>query len=827
MNVTFWLGTPRINDKVIAIFASTPQDASAAVAHLNRGNVQLAVFLFCLEAPAASIAEKCAHVCVHPNPNRLFSIARGRLSGRWVALGVASWNRAPGNLLLKIAPFFFPPFRVLVVNEHGDFFAGNPRGIFKHCSNRISDRIRTGVSWVRGALQMVNARAHTAASWIQGALQEIYSEIDLPGPFEFFGSFSSSLSRLAFSSMRHSETLVVSARRSPGDGAVVVHLPRGEWRRHEILRVITASEARWVVFLDTNRQRGDQPWTDMLPLFEEARTFAVSRQIFFRGWLKTVLPAAPFRPLQPGEASQVLAPLSTQIVFDREQLLALGLPNLRSSAANFCFLFWQAAAAGWRCYSVGSQEPVSQLPAMPQCEAQFVQALLHDSAAARLQPRELALARGSIARRIIGPDSFRNLPRILVVSPYLPFPLSHGGAVRIYNLCRSLSRTFDLVLACFREKDDFTDHARLHEIFREVYVVSIDEVHRNPALPPQVAGYESSAMRALIPQICAERRIDILQIEYTQLASYRETVPHLPAILVEHDITFSLYRQFADRDQTPAAERAYESWRKFEADRFHVFDKIWTMSETDRDLAIEAGAPSENVAVVPNGVDIEKFHGGPAPADSNEILYIGSFRHLPNYLAFRELCDVIMPLVWRQIPQATLRVVAGPRHEEYWSGPREVDPRITVHGFVSDISLVYRSCALTVVPLPVSAGTNIKVMETLASERALVTTPIGCAGLGLRHGVDALICNLGSDFADGVCHLLRNPTTRRALARHGRKTAEDRFSWESIKDRGAETYAELLGLEESTLETCGPSTTASLPGHRLSAHQTQPQYRRT
>jgi glycosyltransferase involved in cell wall biosynthesis len=820
---------PRVEDKVIAVFASSSPDALAAIEHIHRGNVHLPVFLFCLEVPSSSVTEKCAQVIVCPNPLRLVFKARTQLSCHWVALGIAAWNRKPGSLLIKIAPFLFPPFRVLLMNEHRDFFPGRPHGILKHCSNRLADRLRTAGSWIKGAAHVLYSSARTACNWIQGAVHllysgacEVYAEIDLPGPFELVAQFSSPLSRFVFSHLSQSEVLVVSARRATGYSAVAIHLPQGEWRRDEILRALSGSLARWVVFIDTDSRHGDQPWTDMLPLFDEPRTFAAARQVSFQGWLKSVLPSAPFRVLQPDEASQVLAPVSSQIVFDREHLLALGLPNLRSAAANFCLLFWQAAAAGWRCYSVGSRQAVTQLPAMPQCEAQFVQALVRDPAVAHLQPRELALSRGSIARRIAGPNSFRGLPRILVVSPYLPFPLTHGGAVRIYNLCRSLSRDFDLVLACFREKDDFTDHARLHEIFREVYVVSIDEVHNNPALPLQVTGYESSAMRALIPQICAERRIDILQLEYTQMAAYRETVPHLPAILVEHDITFSLYEQLAHRAKTPSADRAYESWRKFESGRLQAFDMVWTMSESDRVLAIEAGATPEQVAVVSNGVDIEKFHGGFTPDVSDEILYIGSFRHLPNYLAFRELCDVIMPLVWLQNPNATLRVVAGPHHEAYWPGSHHVDSRITVHGFVSDVAALYRNCALTVAPLPVSAGTNIKVMETLASERALVTTPIGCAGLGLRHGIDALICDLGSEFADAICHLLRNPTTRRTLARHGRKTAEDRFSWESIKDRAAKTYEALVG-QVGNLRPNGirpPAFPTSLPGNRLSAHQT-------
>ena len=42
-------------------------------------------------------------------------------------------------------------------------------------------------------------------------------------------------------------------------------------------------------------------------------------------------------------------------------------------------------------------------------------------------------------------------PRVLVASPYLPFPLSHGGAVRMYNLMRRAAEEFDLVLVAFTE----------------------------------------------------------------------------------------------------------------------------------------------------------------------------------------------------------------------------------------------------------------------------------------------------------------------------------------------------------------------------------------
>jgi glycosyltransferase involved in cell wall biosynthesis len=353
-------------------------------------------------------------------------------------------------------------------------------------------------------------------------------------------------------------------------------------------------------------------------------------------------------------------------------------------------------------------------------------------------------------------------------------------------------------LACFGEKNDVVDYAHLHEVFREVHVVGLDEVNHDPSLPDAVAGYESSAMRALIYRICAEHPVDLVQIEYTQMAGYREAAPNVPAILVEHDITFSLYRQFAERDKTPAATRNFQLWHKFESERLQAYDAVWTMSEDDRDLALSTGASPDVVAVVPNGVSIENFRPSPEPRGQHEILYVGSFRHLPNYLAFEELSARIMPVVWETLPNATLRVVAGPRHEEFWTGSKDIDPRITVHGFVSDIASFYRNCTIAVAPLPVSAGTNIKVMEALASARAMVTTPVGCAGLGLRHRYDAMVCDLPS-FPRAICELLNKPVLRRSIGRHARETAEARFSWESIQERAADSYLRLLGEAESAV----------------------------
>ncbi len=45
-------------------------------------------------------------------------------------------------------------------------------------------------------------------------------------------------------------------------------------------------------------------------------------------------------------------------------------------------------------------------------------------------------------------------PRVVVVSAYVPFPLAHGGAVRIHNLTERAAAEWDQILVCFSEVDD-------------------------------------------------------------------------------------------------------------------------------------------------------------------------------------------------------------------------------------------------------------------------------------------------------------------------------------------------------------------------------------
>jgi glycosyltransferase involved in cell wall biosynthesis len=377
-------------------------------------------------------------------------------------------------------------------------------------------------------------------------------------------------------------------------------------------------------------------------------------------------------------------------------------------------------------------------------------------------------------RRIDGRPPVPGRPRIAVLAPYLPWPLSHGGAVRLWNLLRETARDFDIYFFGFEDGQSEEDLRRAAEVCIRLSVAAKPR-YRQPRWsslqPPEVCEFHSPALQRAIQ----DEKFDLLQVEYTQMASYGGD------ILVEHDVTFDLFGQVA-RDQPTLSNRwNLWRWRKFENRALRGARRVVVMS--DKDAALVAPAPA---VVIPNGVDLQRFQPS-AETPGRRLLFIGSFRHFPNVRAYRFFVEQVWPL----LTNVTLTVVAGPHPELYWADPPPSD-RIRLLGFVADVKPLYDETNLVVIPTVVSAGTNLKALEAMAMERAMVSTPSGVAGLGLEHDESVCIAGLAAEFAAAIHRLLEDPDLRRQMARRARALAENRYGWPALAERQTRLWRELL-----------------------------------
>jgi polysaccharide biosynthesis protein PslH len=380
-------------------------------------------------------------------------------------------------------------------------------------------------------------------------------------------------------------------------------------------------------------------------------------------------------------------------------------------------------------------------------------------------------------------------PRVLIASPYVPFPLSHGGAVRMYNLMRRAAAWIDQILVAFTETAD-PPPAELLEICAQVVLVRRAGSHLQGAgnRPDAVEEFDSPAFRAALRQAIREWQPRVAQLEFTQMAQYAKDCAPARTILVEHDITFDLYTQLLALDEDWDLRRQLKLWKKFENAAWRNVDRVVVMSERDR-----AAVASGNSVVLPNGVDLERFRTPAEAPEPNRLLFIGSFAHLPNLLA----AEFLLREIWPRLRGAKLHLIAGARHE-YHLGRSQVrldldSPGIEVEGFVPDVRPAYARAAVVIAPLRASAGTNIKILEAMAMGKAIVSTRAGVHGLDLAPGEDFLLAESAEEFAHSVENLLADPAECGRLGAAARRSVEQRHNWDSIASAQTELYRELLG----------------------------------
>ncbi len=389
----------------------------------------------------------------------------------------------------------------------------------------------------------------------------------------------------------------------------------------------------------------------------------------------------------------------------------------------------------------------------------------------------------------------RGHKKILVVCPYLPVPPAHGGAVRMLNLIKNLSVRNDVDVLSFIDSDDERASApqlepycrRLRLVLRRLPSGRYD-AWRDRSW--HIEEFDTPEMQQAVLDMMGEEDYDVLQIEYTQMASYHPGTRRCQTALDEVDVTFrSFYRRKIAGRRLAARHDIVDYLKlvRFEVESCRRFDHVLAMSATDA-ACLADYLPQKRQAIVEiaNGVDTSYYTPPAAWPGGRDLLFVGSYRHTPNQDGMRFFLRDVFPLIQRQAADARLYIVGdGP----WVDMPEAHNPAVTCTGFVEDTRPYLAHCATAVAPILAGSGTRIKILEALAAGIPVVSTSVGCEGIEARPGEDVLIADSAQDFATAVTRLLADPALAEKLRCNGRRLVEDKYDWRAIAARLDALYA--------------------------------------
>ena len=422
----------------------------------------------------------------------------------------------------------------------------------------------------------------------------------------------------------------------------------------------------------------------------------------------------------------------------------------------------------------------------------------------------VALGRRWLGRSVEIPPSpavdGEHRPRVLIVSPYPIYPANHGGAVRLFNLVKQLGATCSVHLLVFlRDQDE-------DEVQREALEAFCESVHFHrwepefetplwDLAPPNARLFWSSRAELRIRDLVERHRIEILQLEYTELAQYRRAAgPGVQVILVEHDVAFRSFRRrrgldFHHRypDSRAFGASALDSVRleRYEIRACREVDQIHVMSEEDGAfLSAYLSDRTQRIRLVPNAVDTEYYR--PAQEETRRgVLFVGNFENLPNLDAFEYFTSEIWPRLRQRMPEAEVSVVGAkmPDSIRAWDGR----DGIRIVGTVPDMRPYYHRHRLLACPIRAGSGTRLKLLEAYAAGIPAVATRLAAEGIEGQDGEHLLVADDPESFVEAMERLLRDEELAASIATAAMGLAVERYDWSASAENNRRGFHELLG----------------------------------
>ncbi|MBW4661183.1 MAG: glycosyltransferase family 4 protein [Drouetiella hepatica Uher 2000/2452] len=396
---------------------------------------------------------------------------------------------------------------------------------------------------------------------------------------------------------------------------------------------------------------------------------------------------------------------------------------------------------------------------------------------------------------------------ILMISSTFPYPPTQGGTqVRTFNLLKYLQQHHAVTLLTLRSPDTSeSEIAALREQVTELVIFP-----RPPATelkgwggklerfgnflmggtPPSVLTSYSPPAQSWVEQAVEANRFDVITCEHSVNEIYVRSSwkSRLRTIVNIHSSVYGTCKNQLETgtSEHPGRDRLnlpllYRYEQKFS----RKFSRIVVTTAEDRQQ-MQAFCPDAEIAVIPNGVDLEEFPGRAVDPGGHRLVFIGAMDNVANIDAARFFSLEVLPVLQRKYPNATLDLVGNrPVATVLELGDR---PGITVTGRVPRMVEPLHRATVCVVPMRTGFGIKNKALEAMAAGIPLVGSDRGLEGLAVDEPLRALRANRPEEYVSAISRLFEDAALRDQLSRSGRSLIEQDYTWE----QAGRQYAEVI-----------------------------------
>jgi glycosyltransferase involved in cell wall biosynthesis len=233
-----------------------------------------------------------------------------------------------------------------------------------------------------------------------------------------------------------------------------------------------------------------------------------------------------------------------------------------------------------------------------------------------------------------------------------------------------------------------------------------------------------------------------------------------------HNVEYKIWERLA-KEEKNIGKKIYlgklaKQLKAYEQSALNLCDGVITITQADMDTFKQIGCISP-MAHIPFGVSIT--HAPPLQnTNPDSLFYIGALDWMPNLQGIEWFLTKVWPLIHTQVPEVNLHI-AGRNMPASMKNTKLQN--VVFHGEVESASGFINTYNIMIAPLLAGSGVRIKIIESMAMQKPVITTTVGIEGIECEYGKDVMIADSAEDFCKTVVYCIKNPALTKQLAING------------------------------------------------------------
>ena len=292
-----------------------------------------------------------------------------------------------------------------------------------------------------------------------------------------------------------------------------------------------------------------------------------------------------------------------------------------------------------------------------------------------------------------------------------------------------------------------------------------------------VERFISDDFKARLIEVLDKEQFDIVQLEMLYMAPYVDVIrAHSKAMIVlrAHNVEHKIWERIAKETQSPL-KRWYinhlaKTLKEYELNALETVDGIAAI--TRKDAAFFRKYSSKPVIDIPVGVYPEEFTPKYEIEGKPKFYHIGSMNWMPNEEGIRWFINEVLPKTVEKVYDFVYHL-AGRNMPEWLTTMK--DPHIDVVGEVPDAKAFVSNNDVAIVPLLSGSGIRIKIIESMAMGKTVITTRVGAEGILYDEDVNIIIAENKAKMVEAIRSINENPQIAVTIGQAARRLVEETY----------------------------------------------------